>query len=287
MKTHRLLALAIAAALSPVAAQAQAIDESSRFIDIGIGVGASESTGETLGMFTQRIAAEWIVKDDIFNLGRHGFALGVGFQIDNAVGGRYSSIVDGKYDYTYTRYTTYYRKDNGHGRPGSETKFEQVRRKGSGLATADVVRDNISLMPTVSLHGKFFEKLDLYATFGAGLGIQTYSLSGFEPTEVYVPGVGTVGGMEKKSYHHEADMPYGSMTVRYDYNDADHAEWNKKPYKAKATFACALFVGARYFLNSDWALNAQFGLVSANVRRVNGTSLNSYNILSVGATYSF
>ena len=88
MKTHRLLALAIAAALSPVAAQAQAIDESSRFIDIGIGVGASEGTGETLGMFTQRIAAEWIVKDDIFNLGRHGFALGVGFQIDNAVGGR-------------------------------------------------------------------------------------------------------------------------------------------------------------------------------------------------------
>ncbi len=36
-------------------------------------------------------------------------------------------------------------------------------------------------MPTVSLHGKFIDRFDLYATFGLGFGIMTNSLSNFEP----------------------------------------------------------------------------------------------------------
>lgn len=280
---HLLLTIAIAAA--PLSITAQSIDGSTRFIDLGIGVGASEGSGDTKGMFTQRLAAEWIVRDNIFNLFGQDFSLGVGFQIDNAVGGRYSNLVSGKYDYTYTITTTTHKKDNGHGRPITTTETQTGHREGAGLALADVTRDNMSFMPTVSLHGKFIDRFDFYATFGLGLGIMTNTLGNFEPTEVNIPGVGIVGGMDKTDYYEKGTRPNGDVwEKRYSYNDADHAEWNKKPYKTKASFACAFYVGARYFLNSNWGLNAQFGLVSANVSKKYG---NSHNILSVGATYLF
>lgn len=271
--------------LAPMAMSAQTIDGDSRFLELGIGVGASEGSGSAKGMFTQRFGAEWIVKDNLFDLGGKGFALGVGFQIDNAAGGRYSSLVSGKYDYRYTTTITKHKKDNGHGRPITTTETHSTQRKGAGLASTDVIRDNISLMPTVSLHGKLVDRFDFYATFGMGLGVMTNNLSNFEPTEVYVPGIGNVGGLEKDSYYNKTTMPNGDVwETRYSYNDADHAEWNKKPFKTKAVFACAFYLGARYFLNDSWGINAQFGLISADVSKEYG---NSYNILSVGATYRF
>lgn len=91
--------LSIVLACASVPVFGQTIDESSRFIELGIGAGASEGSGDTKGMFTQRLAAEWIVKDNFLS---PQLALGVGFQIDNAVGGRYATVVDGKYDYRYT-----------------------------------------------------------------------------------------------------------------------------------------------------------------------------------------
>ncbi len=281
MKTLKLAAVAIGVTLFPLISQAQAIDESSRFCDIGIGVGASEGSGKTLGMFTQRIAAEWIVNNNIFNIGDYGFALGVGFQIDNALGGRTSAIVDGSFDYGYEYHILKKSTDQGHPTWQSETYYGE--RKGIGLANAEVLRDNISLMPTVSLHGKFFSNIDVFATFGAGIGIQTYSLSDYTAINSGVPGV----GFESRDFSKESSVHEEEWIWSGGYNDIDHAQWNKKPYKTKATFACAFFVGARYFFNSSWAINAQFGLVSANVLRKNGNSLNSYNILSVGATYSF
>lgn len=274
--------LSIVLACASVPVFGQTIDESSRFIELGIGAGASEGSGDTKGMFTQRLAAEWIVKDNFLS---PQLALGVGFQIDNAVGGRYATVVDGKYDYRYTTTVVKHKKDNGHGRPVTTTETRSTRRNGAGLALADVTRDNIDFMPTVSLHGKFIDRFDLYATFGLGLGIMTNSLGNFEPTEIYVPGVGNVGDMEKKTYYDKSTMANGDVwETRYSYNDADHAEWNKKPYKAKAVFACAFYLGARYFINDSWGVNAQFGLVSADVSKKYG---NSYNILSVGATYRF
>lgn len=280
----KLFVSAAFAAISIMTISAQ-INESSRFLELGIGVGASEGSGDTKGMFTQRLAAEWIVKDNMFSLFGHDFSLGVGFQIDNAIGGRWSTYVDGKYNYDYTISITKHKKDNGHGRPITTTENKTSHREGAGLASADVTRDNLSMMPTVSLHGKFIDNLDVYATFGMGLGIMTNSLGNFEPTEVYMPGVGLVGGMDKKDYYNKSTMPNGDVwETRYSYNDAEHAEWNKKPYKTKATFACAFYVGARYFFNSTWGINAQFGLVSANVSKKYG---NSYNVLSVGATYLF
>lgn len=280
MKKSTLTALFIAAALPSMAVHAQEINESSRFIELGIGVGASEGTGKTLGMFTQRLAAEWIVKDNIFHIADKPFALGVGFQIDNAAGGRYSSIVDGKYDYKYSY--TIRKETETHGRPSWKTETHHDTRKGVGFASADVIRDNISLMPTVSLHGKFFRNIDVYATFGLGLGIQTYSLGNYETVD-RVAGIGPIQSFESKDFSHESEVNGKTWIWSGGYNDIDHAEWNKKPYKAKAGFACAFYLGARYFLNSNWAVNAQFGLISANVRR----SCNSYNLLSVGATYSF
>lgn len=284
MKKILLLCASALIASAAFNANARIIDEDSRFLELGIGVGASEADG-TKGMFTQRLGAEWIVKDYLFNLFGCSFALGAGFQIDNAAGGRYSTIVTGSYDYDYVVSITKHKRDNGHGRPITTTETQRVNREGTGVASADVTRDNLSFMPTVSLHAKIVDNFDFYVTYGMGLGIMTNSLGNFNPIEIYVPNVGWVGGMEKKDYYHEATMPNGDVwETRYSYNDADHAVYNKKPYKTAATFACAFYVGARYFFNDTWGINAQFGLVSANVKKSYG---NSYNILSVGATYCF
>ncbi len=272
------------AMLGSLAATAQ-VEQGDRFLELGIGVGAAENINGTKGMFTQRLAGEWIIKDNLFNLFGVDFALGVGFQIDNAAGGRYEGLVSGKYDYYYTTTITKHKQDNGHGRPITTTESNSTHREGTGLAIADVTRDNLSLMPTVSLHGKVWKQLDVYATFGLGLGVMTNNLSNYEPTTINIPGVGEVGGLYKKDYYDKTTMPNGDVwEFRYSFNDADHAEWNKKPYKSKATFACAFYLGARYFINKTWGVNAQFGLISANVNKTYG---NSYNILSFGATYSF
>lgn len=263
---------------------ARTIDDNSRFLELGIGVGASEHNG-TSGMFTQRIASEWIVKDNVFRLFEKDFALGLGFQLDNSVGGRYSTFLSGEYDYSYYKTITTQKKDNGHGRPITTTETQREHRKGVGVATADVTRDNLSFMPTVSLHAKVVDNFDFFVTYGMGLGIMTNSLGNYEPTD-YVPGIGHIkNGMEKVDYYNKTTMPNGDVSeTRYSYNDAEHAKYNTKGYETKATFACAFYVGARYFINDSWGINAQFGLVSANVKKSYG---NSYNILSVGATYSF
>lgn len=284
MKKILLISASAIVASAAFTTNARTIDDNSRFLELGIGVGASEHNG-TSGMFTQRIASEWIVKDNVFRLFEKDFALGLGFQLDNSVGGRYSTFLSGEYDYSYNITITKHKKDNGHGRPITTTETQRGHRKGVGVATADVTRDNLCFMPTVSLHAKIIDNFDFFVTYGMGLGIMTNSLGNYEPTD-YVPGIGHIkNGMEKIDYYNKTTMPNGDVKeTRYSYNDAEHAEYNKKGYETKATFACAFYVGARYFINDSWGINAQFGLVSANVKKSYG---NSYNILSVGATYSF
>ncbi len=279
MKKFILFAAIAAVSAAPLHAQ---LSQGDAIVDLGIGVGCAETAGESKAMFTQRLGAEWIVKDNLFSLGSCDFSLGVGFQIDNAVGARYSGLITGSYDYTYSY--TIRKETTNHNRPSWTTETHTGSRKGTGMATTDVTRDNIDFMPTVSLHGSIIPKLDLYATFGLGFGVMTNSTSNYEATEVYVPGVGLVGGFESKDYTKESTVNGKIWKWSGGYNDIDHAEWNRKPYKSKAVFACSFHIGARYFINDNWAVNAQFGLVGADV---NSTYGNSYNILSVGASYKF
>lgn len=248
-----------------------------RLLDFGIGVGSASSADGSKATFTQRIAVEWIAIDNLF--GASNLSLGTGLQINNAAGGRYSGLVTGSYDY---KYDVIIRKYENHRLVGTDS--ESGSRKGHGVATCDVSRDNISLMPTVSLHGNFGSKLDLYATFGLGMGLMTNTLSGFEATRIDVPGGGYIGGFEEKDFSDERQV--GNQIWKYSggYRDIDHAEWNKDGFRRKLVFATSLFIGARYFVSDSWALGAQLGLLDACVDRKFG---NSYNIFSLGATYLF
>jgi len=258
------------AALAFTGAQAQEVKQGDRLVDLGIGVGDASGA-----MFTQRLGMEWIVKDNVIN---DKFSLGVGFQISNAVGAKYDFYNVGSYDYSYTLYI-----DKKPQRGPSRTETQKVNRSGYGTAKCDITRDDVSIMPTVSLHGKFVEKLDLYATFGLGLGLMN-GIAG-EYKEAALPGMGSAsGGFSKADYRKESKVGSETWTTHYSYNDFDHAEWQVKEPGTKAVFSTAFFVGARYFFNDNWAVNAQLGLISANVNKNLG---NSYNVFSVGATYKF
>lgn len=269
MKKLTLTAIAAIAAVS--GAFAQEVKEGDRLVDLGIGVGDASGA-----MFTQRLGMEWIVKDNVIN---DMFSLGVGFQINNGVGAKYDFYNVGAYDYTYKitiqkkapRYPASYEYHDGH-------------RSGYGAAKCDITREDLSIMPTVSLHGKFVEKLDVYATFGLGLGLMN-SIKGDYKEVDYMPGVGEVsGGFSKQNYKRVSEVGNETWTTTWSYDDFAHAKWKVKEPGTKAVFSTAFFVGARYFFNDNWAVNAQLGLLTANVNKNLG---NSYNVFSVGATYKF
>ena len=98
-------------------------------------------------------------------------------------------------------------------------------------------QDDITFMPTASIHHGFTDRIDGYATLGLGFGLLN-------------------------SHYSYKGISDGATT---------------------ASFAMAFDLGARYWINSTLAVNAQFGLVSATWKN----SYGSYNILSAGITYKF
>lgn len=108
----------------------------------------------------------------------------------------------------------------------------------NGVHSANhLTSDDITFMPTASVHHGFTDRLDGYATLGLGFGL---------------------------------------LNSRYSYQGVSDGA-------TTASFAMAFNLGARYWLNSNLAVNAQFGLVSAAWKN----SYGSYNILSAGITYKF
>lgn len=108
----------------------------------------------------------------------------------------------------------------------------------NGVYTANhFTSDDITFMPTASIHHGFSDSFDGYATLGLGFGL---------------------------------------LNGRYSYQGVSNGS-------TTASFAMAFNIGARYWLSSNFALNAQFGLVSAAWK----DSYGSYNILSAGITYKF
>lgn len=164
-------------------------------------------------MFTQRLNFECILNTDVLS---DNLLLGLGAQLSNGV-----------------RNTSY------------TSKWETPELK------SKLTRDDISIMPTVSLHGKFVRNLDLYATFGLGLGIMNWK--------------------ENVTMYETVDP--NTVLVK-----------TIKDSNSTACFSTGFYVGARYFLNESWGLNAQIGLISANVRKSWG---NSYNVFSIGGSYRF
>lgn len=202
MKRTALAALAALAALSVFTLSAQTPAKGEIIGDVGIGVGAM-SGGGSRGAFTQRLALETGIQQ--FEWLNTDWTLTVGVQINNGV---HTSSAHGVAD------------------PFGVSKGK-----------ARFVNDDLTVMPTASLHHGFTDKLDGYATFGMGLGMLNYKES--------------IDG-----WSHGA---------------------------TSASFAMAFNIGARYWINSSWAINGQLGLVSATWKNHYG----SYNVLSVGASYRF
>lgn len=227
-------------------------------IDVGIGAGSVYTNSKA--MFTQRIGAEWNILPTFLT---DGVSLAVGFYINNNCGGGYDTRTVGTYDYYYKIYS----KSN---RTGQTTSTNQ-HRQGYGTADVRLSRDDISFLPTASLRYQITDKLEAYLSFGMGLSIMN----------AYTGEVSNATGFDKANVVNKSD--YGAVALTYKYDDLEHVKWANLTW-TKASFSVATYIGARYFFTDNWGVNAQIGLISANVRRSVG---NSYNVFSVGATYRF
>lgn len=129
--------LAALAALSVFTLSAQAPAKGEIIGDVGLGVG-SMTGGGTRGAFTQRLAIETGIQQ--FEWLNTDWSLTLGFQLNNGV---HTSSTKGVIN------------------PFSGQTNGKIR----------YVNDDLTMMPTVSLHHSFAENLDCYATFGMGLGL--------------------------------------------------------------------------------------------------------------------
>ncbi|MDD6831560.1 MAG: outer membrane beta-barrel protein [bacterium] len=118
-------------------------------------------------------------------------------------------------------------------------------REGGRIDEADIetTRDDISFLPTVSLRYNCTSNLEAFVGFGLGLGILTSK--------------GTI------EYMNEDEDDYSSQT--------------------NASFAMSSYVGLRYFLTQNWAINGEFGMIAGNLK----SHASSFNLFSVGASYRF
>lgn len=66
-------------------------------------------------------------------------------------------------------------------------------------------------------------------------------------------------------------------TIEYMNDDTDYSS------QTTASFAMSSYVGLRYFLTKNWAINGQFGMIAGNLK----SHASSFNLFSVGASYRF
>ncbi len=226
-------------------------------IDVGIGVGSVYSNPK--GMFTQRIGAEWNILPRFL---ANDISMAVGFYVNNNYGGGIDVHTVGTYDYSYTVFSN----SDIYG-----VTSNRYRRQGSGSADVRVRRDDISFLPTVSLRYHCTDKLEAYISLGVGLSLMN-SMTGS-----YINSTGF-------SSANVVNQPNsGTASLTYNYNDLDHVKWSDTSW-TKASPAVSAYLGARYFFTEHWGINAQLGLISANIKKSVG---NSYNVFSIGASYRF
>lgn len=233
-------------------------------VDFTIGVGAIRYADHTRATFDQHMNLEW----GVTKLGER-VTLGVGFAVNNNYGGRFESIISGKYDYKYTQTTS--TTATGANSQSLVTKKEEVSRQGYGTANADITRDDINAMATVSFHFSPMKKLDTYVKVGLGIGFESYVID-------------NICGIEGFSAANENKLVGNNITVQYRYNDLDHTNWNE--YDPKVTAAVAAYIGATYFFNEEWGLDAQVGMVSANLSN-KSKNANAFGLFALGVAYKF
>ena len=227
-------------------------------VDINIGGGIVNYTECPKMSFDQHINLEWIVA----KLGKK-VSLGVGMALNNIYGGFKEAVISGEYDYTYTKTISTY----------NTAVVEQVARKGKGTADADISRDDINAMATVSFHYSPTKKLDTYIKVGAGFGCISY----------IVDNVYTREGFYSENVYKALDNSHNAM-VRYRYNDLDHTNWPE--YDIKFAGSVAAYIGATYYFNGELGLDAQIGLISANLSN-KAKNANAFSLFALGIAYKF
>lgn len=251
-------------------AGAQAFENGDKKIDLTIGVGTVAYADKNRGTFDQHLSMEWGVATVADN-----FTIGVGFAINNQFGGRYESLVAGKYDYKYrlSQYGKQYSQSKNKWERYDQSKFEQ--RKGVGTANADITRDDVDALFTASFHYSPMSKLDTYCTVGVGVGCMSYITSNYHNTQ----------GFSKANFSEHRETKYTDSYISYSYNDLDHVEW--VGMKSKVVPSMAFYVGATYYLTDRWGVEAQLGLIDANFKGANKGYPNSFGVFALGAAYKF
>lgn len=271
MKIMKLLAAGAMALAMTSPAAAQTVSRGDILVDAGIGIGVLKS-GDNHTMFTQRIAAEYIIKDDLQLFGRN-FAVGAGLSVTNGYCGLGNGVVMGIYDYDY--YVYRYGWQVVEGRRQVIDEVHAVNRAGGGEAVAPFKRDDLTFLPQATLHYEPMTGLDVYVGVGIGLGLA----NSWTGTKTAI----TSGDFGSDNIYQTTQNNTQNIVVKAAYNDMDHAEW-KDGCGTNATFAMAVYAGARYWLTDKFAANMQVGMLGGAIKKSIGSS---YDLFSVGLTYRF
>ncbi len=239
---------------------AQEFDKGDRRLDFSIGVGMIDGNGKSTTSFDQHFGMEW-------GVGRiaNKVTVGLGFSINNTYAPGDKIKIAGTYDYYYNRYVNSAVMDYN--------KWDKIHREGAGTADAKISREDINALLTVSFHYYPLPKLGVYTRIGVGVGVMNYIMGATSNEE----------GFESKNVDKTVDT--GSRYV-YSYNDLDHVKW-ETPLKSKIVPALAAYVGVTYRLNDRWGVDAQVGLLSANIKDKDKGYPNSYSVFAIGASYKF
>lgn len=239
-----------------------------RKADLTIGVGAVSYADKSRATFDQHLGMEWGIASFADR-----FSLGIGFAVNNSYGGGFDSKVAGTYDYSYTR-TSYGRvKRNGSWEYFNDKK--QIHRSGVGTGDATVSREDVNALFTAAVHYSPIPKLDTYVKAGVGVGYMSWIVSHIHNEQGFKKA--NVNETNKNSYYETTDI--------FSYNDLDHVKW--QGYKSKVVPAMSFYVGATYMLNDRLGVDAQIGLISANLKGNKSGYPNSYGVFAVGASYRF
>lgn len=247
-----------------------AFEKGEKRMNLTIGVGMVDYIGKSRAAFDQHFGMEWGVGKIADRV-----TVGVGFAVNNTYGGKYESKVAGKFDYKYTHYTTGKMYDFQKERWYNVNESKKIRREGAGTADADIAREDVNALATVSFHFTPIPKLDTYVKVGAGVGCMTYLIGNYRNEE----------GFKKANYNENRETKYTNVTTKFSYNDLDHVKWNGMD--AKVVPSMAAYVGATYYLTETWGVEAQLGLISANIKNKKKGYPNSYGIFALGASYKF
>lgn len=263
-----LVGAALVLAVSSV--DAQVFDKGDRKMDLTFGVGVIEKTDKARATFDQHFTMEWGVAKFA-----NQFTLGVGFAVNNSYMPGYDSRAVGKYDYSYQsrRWGKVYDRNTKRWKPFSETRM--VHREGVGTADCKVSRDDIDALAIVSLHFSPMDKLDTYMRVGVGVGYMHFMLGDYSNYD----------GFDENNYSNSLVNKTLESHIQYSYNDVAHAEWSGGD--SKVVPAIAVYVGASYQLTDRWGIDAQVGMLNANLKGKKKGFPNSYGIFAVGASYRF